>query len=359
MNCVKLTGMILILVTVTGIISGCIKTENGTGNRINITDMSGRTVEIPKKVERVVGIEAGALRLIVYLQATDKVVGVEDFEQRDNHRPYILAHPELADLSPIGPIHGGEAELITSMQPDVIFWTYAEAGEAHDLQEKTGIPVIVISYGDLDDERDTFYGALRLIAKVLDKEKRAEELIDYIDGTIQDLNDRTRNIPDQDKPTCYVGGIGYRGSHGIVSTETNYGPFLFVNVKNVASGLGTAHAFVDPEALIQWDPDVIFADEGGISLIEQDFTNNTAYQTMKAVKSGDIYGVLPYNYYSTNYGTVLSDAYYIGKVLYPDAFADIDPKDKADEIYRTLVGKGVYVDMEEIFGGFKEFQIEG
>ncbi len=46
-----------------------------------------------------------------------------------------------------------------------------------------------------------------------------------------------------------------------------------------------------------------------------------------------------------NYETILADAYYIGKVLYPEQFADIDPAVKADEIYRFVVGVPVYEQM--------------
>ena len=46
-----------------------------------IKDMAGRSVTVPAKVERIVGLGPGALRLISYLQATDKVVGVEDIDK--------------------------------------------------------------------------------------------------------------------------------------------------------------------------------------------------------------------------------------------------------------------------------------
>ena len=55
-----------------------------------------------------------------------------------------------------------------------------------------------------------------------------------------------------------------------------------------------------------------------------------------------IHTVLPYNFYSRNYGSILADAFYIGKVLYPDKFKDIDPQNKADEIFTFLLGKPVY-----------------
>ncbi|MHC1635832.1 MAG: hypothetical protein ACXQTS_04310, partial [Candidatus Methanospirareceae archaeon] len=79
----------------------------GKEAKLTVVDDADRTVTIHKPVKRVVGVEAGALRLIVYLRATDRVVGVEDVEKRyPGARPYIIAHPELAELPSIGPIHG-------------------------------------------------------------------------------------------------------------------------------------------------------------------------------------------------------------------------------------------------------------
>jgi iron complex transport system substrate-binding protein len=44
---------------------------------------------------------------------------------------------------------------------------------------------------------------------------------------------------------------------------------------------------------------------------------------------------------------VLANSYYIGKVLYPDRFADVDPEQKADEIYTMFVGKPVLSDINK------------
>jgi len=65
--------------------------------------------------------------------------------------------------------------------------------------------------------------------------------------------------------------------------------------------------------------------------------------------------LLPYNFYATNIGTALADAYHIGKVLYPEQFKDIDLEKKADEIYTFLLGKPLYREMKDEFGGFKKF----
>ncbi|ALV63680.1 Vitamin B12 ABC transporter, B12-binding component BtuF [Thermococcus sp. 2319x1] len=38
---------------------------------------------------------------------------------------------------------------MVNLRPDVIFTTYVDAKTAQDIQEKTGIPVVVLSYGQV------------------------------------------------------------------------------------------------------------------------------------------------------------------------------------------------------------------
>jgi len=322
-----------------------------------ITDSAAREVTIYRPIERTIGIEAGALRLLVYLNATDTVIGVEENEKTwGTKNPYNIAHPELRELPSIGPFHGGNPELIAAQTPDVVFWTYTTTGKADDLQNKIDAPVIALGYGDLGKNRATFYHSLRLMGNILDKDARAREVIQYINDTINDLDSRTANIAENKTLKVYVGGIGYYGAHGLLSTEPAYPPFLFVHANNTASELGIEHAFISAETLIDWDPDVIFIDEGGYNLVMNDLEEDK-YQDLSAVKNGKLYAVLPYNFYTTNYGTLLANAYYIGKVLYPEKFEDVDVEQKADEIYEQFVGKAVYQDMNNIFGGFKKIDL--
>ncbi|MEF8874732.1 MAG: hypothetical protein V5A88_08720, partial [Candidatus Thermoplasmatota archaeon] len=80
--------------------------------------------------------------------------------------------------------------------------------------------------------------------------------------------------------------------------------------------------------------------------------------TIDAIEDNMVYGVLPYNYYTANYGTILANSYYIGSILYPDRFDGVNLNKKADQIYKKLLGEGVYDDMEEAFVGYKNLQFE-
>jgi len=338
-------------------------------------DGFGRNVTVPVPLEGVVCSGSGCLRYLVYMQAKDLVVGVDDIEKKDQAvegRPYALAWgSQFKTLPLIGEFRGkDDPEKIIGIGPQVIFKTgstgtaYAtSAADADKLQEKTGIPVVAFPYGSLrnDAEKAEMYAGLRVMGKALGKEDRAEEIIAYIEATIKDLQSRTADIPETDRKTAYVAGVSSAGAHGVISTEPAYPPFLWVNAKNVAAGMGTAHADIAKEALVEWDPDYIFVDVGTLQLDNQgalgELKSDPALRGLSAIKQGRVYGVLPYNFYNTNYESVLADAYFVGKILYPDQFADIDPAQKADEIYTFFVGKPVFLQINSQYGGFGFSQI--
>jgi len=339
------------------------KTANLADSTVQITDGFGRNVDVPKDVKSVVCSGAGSLRYLVYLQAQDLVVGVDGLEKNKSQiegRPYVLANPQLRDYPLIGEARGkDDPEKLIEVSPQVILKAGSLAGQsvsmdtvdADNLQEKTGIPVVSFPYGSLTTEtqKAQMYSSLRLMGDVVDKRERAEEVIAYIDSTMNDLQTRTANLSESEKKSVYVGGVSFAGAHGIVSTEPAYPPFIWVNAKNVASGIGGGHADIAKEALVEWDPEYIFVDVGTLQLGNDgalaELKNDPALKELSAVKNGKVYGTIPYNFYTTNYESVLVNAYFAGKVLYPDRFEDVDPEAKADEIYTFFVGKPVFSDL--------------
>jgi iron complex transport system substrate-binding protein len=356
---------------------GSVEMEAEVVDTIKIFDGMGRTVEVPKYPEYVICSGAGCLRLLVYLQAQDRIVAVDDMEKSRpmfKARPYSLANPQFDSYPLFGEFRGHDnPELIAGLdpQPDVIFKTYGQMGSNPDeLQEKTGIPVVVLNYGDLLGYREDLYRSLRLMGKILGKTGRAEEVIAFFDGIISDLDRRTSDIPDELKKSCYVGGIAIKGPHGLQSTEPAYPPFLLINAKSVAYDPDKplselSHADIAKEKIVEWDPEVLFVDlatiqSGEASGALYELRNDPAFKTLFAVRQGKVFGVLPYNWYTQNFGNTFADAYFIGTVLYPDQFSDINPDEKSDEIYTFLVGAPVFDEMDALFQNlvFKRITLE-
>jgi iron complex transport system substrate-binding protein len=336
--------------------------DNGT---ITLTDTMNRTVTLDGTPERVIGVGAGSLRLLVYLNASEKVVAVDERDRKPmtagaagmpsgEDRPYLLANPGLADLPSAGRI-SGDPEAIMAQRPDAVFVTFTTAKDAQTLQEKSGVPVIALVTGDLGANRGAFERSLRTMGTALGREERAEEVLTYINATTADLRNRTADIPAADRPRVYIGGVAFNGAHGFLSTDPAYAPFMLLGADNVAAETGPGgQVMIDREKLIEWNPDVIFVDEASAALVADDL-RDPVFQSLDAIENGRVYGVMPYNWYANNYDTVLADAYFIGKTLYPERFTDVDPVEKADEIYRLLDGGPAYEGMQRIFGGFGPF----
>ena len=341
----------------------------GSAEARTITDARGRQVEIPEKVERIVCSGSGCPRLLTYLQAQRMLVGVDEGETRKREfdaRPYAFANPWLKELPMIG-MQGGrdnpEAILMIDPPPQVILRTYPDSGyDPVELQAKTGIPVVTLEYGGLlPDQRPDLYQSLRLMGEVTGRSSRAEEVIAFFEEHLGELEARMEKIEQDQRPSAYVGGIAYSGAHGFQSTEPSYPPFVLLNINNLAGKSKRllnqrSNAVISKEKILAWDPDYLFLDLSTLRLIGtesglQELRNDPGYRTLTAVQKGEVYGVLPYTWCTKNYDSILADCYFVGKVLYPERFEDIDPKEKADEIFSFLVGEPVFDTMDKMFMG--------
>jgi iron complex transport system substrate-binding protein len=298
------------------------------------------------------------------MQATDLVCGIEYNETR-RQVPYLYANPQLTEKPVIGMGNQTDPELLTAMAPDLIFVSYYTVSEADRLQARTGIPVLAINYGNFDDEIETVFEALRFLGQVLERNARAEFLSTYIPETIDDLDQRSKSNATGKIPQAYIGGISYRGSHGITSTEPRYPSFRFLNIQNVAASLPAVmtsprdnmiNAFIDPEQLITWNPEYIFLDMSSTTY-SGNMLDEPWIHLLDATRQNKTYTLLPYNWYTTNYSTILVNSYFIGEWLYPEQFKDIDPEQKAREIYTTILGGQAYDSMIEKFGPCRKIEM--
>lgn len=371
----KVMAFLLVLLMPVLLLSGCGGTagtkEVGTvptvakAQKQKITDLVGREVELSVPVQKIVAIGPGALRLVTYAEGASMVVGIEEIEKKPSPgRSYMLAYPDLKKLPSIGqggPDTAPNEESLVGVKPDVIFVsTLVDKEKANQLQAKTGIPVVVLSYSSGTTSFDeNLYRSLNMMGMIIGKEKRAQDVVAYLKQSEKDLAERTKGVPVGDKAKVYVGAVGSKGAHGIESTQAKYPPFMFIGAKNVVDETGKSGSFmIDKEKLISWDPDILFLDAGGYALVTDDYKKNPAlYQSLSAVKNGQVYSQIPFNNYTTNIETAFADAYYAGKIIFPQQFQDIDPIKKSDEIYQFLLGKPLYAEMARDLGGFKKLEL--
>lgn len=325
-----------------------------------IVDGNGREVEIPYTVESIVCVGVGALRYTCYMQGQDLVVGVEDYEIKAGmSRLYNYVNFDRFGSLPVTGTNGEPfVEEIVNVGPQVIVMSSYASVDPDELQGKTGIPVVMVPGSDttLDDKA---YETIRILGELYGKEDRAEELTVYLHGIEKDLAQRVEGIPEEDKPTAYVCGVSFKGAHGFEGTEAFYGPFELIQANNLANITGQTGAFdIDLEQVLQWDPQFIFVDFNGMSLINEDYAANPDfYNSLTAVQEGRVYSQISFRSSASNLETALADAYYAATILYPEQFADVDIEAKTGEIFETLLGSNPYNDLKESGYEFKAVTI--
>lgn len=356
----RIIMLLLSTVICFGIIAGCNAPAGEKATTRTIVDGQGRQVDIPVTVNSVVCVGVGALRYTCYMGAQDRVVAVEDCEKTAAiSRLYNFVNIEkFQDLPVIGSNGKPNAEEIIKVMPDVIVMSKSASVDADELQNQTGTPVVVVPGSDTTLDTNC-YDTIRILGELYCLEARATELTNYLQGIYKDLNDRTKDIPDSEKPSVYVGGVSFKGHHGFEGTEAGYGPFALIHAKNLADTTGQSGAFnIDLEQVLAWNPDVIFVDFNGMNLIKEDYAKNSDYyHALTAVQTGKVYSQISFRSNASNLETALADAYYAACVIYPELFNDVDPVTKAGEIFTMLLGVNPYEALKEAGYEFRSIEI--
>ena len=347
---------------------------------VSVTDMIGREVNInPGSYKRVVCIGAGALRMYCYIGDVSALAGVEDIdnttlEQRPAMfdsvaRPYVLAFGETFNTLPSCGVGGpmaqtAEAEKILACDPDIVISEFEDVDKSNALQEQLGVPVITLSAGSKGVFDEKFYGSMELLGKVFGKEAKAEALVKYVKDEAAAISARVADIPESEKPSVYICGLGNWGTTDHLMTAENYASFEVAGVKNAVSGLGLEGVGpIEEEKFVELSEtmDIIIMDAAAVKNIKPLYTEDpTMFDTCKAWKNGQVYLEMAYNAYYTNYEIALLNTWFIAKTVYPEAFEDIDMTAKTNEVTRQFLGAELANEIfacPSSFGGYGKLDI--
>ena len=342
-----------------------------TENTITITDMASRENTIKESDrERVLCIGAGALRLYSYVGDISKLVAVEDIDRSvdsnifaDVSRPYYDLNKEAFSKLPScgkgGPqAQFAETEKILSCNPTLIISEYEDVTKANDLQEKVGVPVVVVKYGKKSVFDDNVKSSLSLLGKVLGKTENAVKLINYISACKSELEDNVKDVKDEDKPSMYVGCLGNWGKQDIYSTSASFPLFEVSSINNCVTSDLVKDGTLEKEAFFSLNPDKIVLDSAGLTKFKTTYqADSDLFDSLDAFKNGEIYLEMPFNAYYTNLEVALMDAYYLASVSYPEIYKDYDLEGKYGEISEAFLGQKCYSLVKNAkmsYGGFQK-----
>ncbi len=337
-----LLALIMAVVTTTALVA---MAQPESASERTVTDMRGRTVSIPHTVDTLIALDAGSLRLVSYLDATDKVIAVEDDGHGRERSPYEffalatyrIAYPALRSLPSIGSAANHEG--IIAANPDHIISSATDVAKLDQLEKTLGIPVFGV---DVDVElydAERFYTQNEILGTVLGKETRASELNEGIKALLSDLERRRSAVKDPKR--AYAGGMMFYGPADLLRTTGDFLPFDLVGAVNVmpTNPTGNRQPYMTSlEDLIAASPDYVFIDAANINLSRSGYQKNKATldTLVPAFRDGDVHTTFVYKYYGTNWENQLVNVFYVGSVLYPELYSDVTIEKKAEEIWELF-----------------------
>lgn len=368
MNAKKLLALLVVFGMFISLCA-CVAQETptlGETKEIMVTDMIGRQVKvIPGSYKKVVCIGAGALRMYSYIGDVALLAGVEDIDNTalsarpmmfdSVARPYVLAFGDTFNQLPScgvgGPMaQAAEAEKILACGPDIVISEFEDVEKSDALQQQLGVPVITLSAGGKGVFDQKFTGSMELLGKVFAQEQKAAKLVKFVADEKAAIEARVADIPEEDKPSVYICGLGNWGTTNHLMTAENYISFQVAGVKNVVSDLGIQGIGpIEEEKFVELGEqmDIIIMDAAAVKNIKPLYAEDkTLFDTCKAWKNGEVYLEMAYNAYYTNYEIALINTWFIAKTVYPEAFADVDLTAKTNQVTKMFLGAEL---AEEIF----------
>jgi len=250
-------------------------------------------------------------------------------------------------------------ETLASLDPDVVFlragaWAFS-AGSDENLEktiqtiDSLGIPLVIL-VGPPYQERPTVDNVgeeIRLVGEVFARQEDADALASYLEGEIAVIRERTKDIPEGEKPRMMQFGLSPRarqgGGAGMAwggDTIESYFIEEIANAKNAYEGTG-AFVVISTEQVLALDPDVIVLPTAqGYHPAEELYTAPyyQNLQELSAVRNHRVYALpwTPYNWAKRLEYPI--EAMVIAKAAYPDRFADINVGEWTLDFYQQVYG---------------------
>jgi len=344
------------------------------GKPKTVTDMADKEVTLYRPPERVAALSHVFIQEVMFVFGIpeDALVAIggcggevgsynytyegKQYTYTGSGYPSDVLYPKCLELPNVGRIDDGiNYEVLANAQPELVIIRVCCCQSEENVErvgsviESLGIPVVIIkdprSY-DVQNE-DIIYNEIEVLGTVFDKQEKAEQLIDAMDEPVELIRDRTRDIPEDEKPNVlYFGlsrkareqGLGVGNTAGIETFESKMLEDI-VNAKNAFRGT-VPSAILSSEQVLALNPDVIilptsYGHHPPTELYESEHFKRI--QEVMAIQEKRVCS-LPATGCRSERLEFPIELMIEAKCCYPERFADIDISEWSSDYYKEIYG---------------------
>lgn len=229
-----------------------------------VTDMAGRTVEIPGTVESVATFgSVGVLNAFVECMGKGDLIANEmpaNFTKNDKWAMQYKFAPQMKGEPVLETADGIDMEATMALNPDLCITMMEDMAQQ---LEEAGMTVIVLQWGDTEDVKT----AVNLMGEVFGVEDRADDYNAYFDETVKKAADRTAKLSDDERLKVIYGDVESLTNPHVISEWwlTAAGGQSVTEEKHQKNSLEYTM-----EDLLAWQPQVIFSSNTDTATIYAD-----------------------------------------------------------------------------------------
>lgn len=304
---------------------------------VTFTDHEGREVTLPAPAQRIASIPIPmASTLIAIDGATDRLVGMNP-TAKSAIMEGILGRifPEARDIPSdvTAPSFIPNVEELARVNPDLVIQWAGRGPDYIDPITNAGLNLMTIRYGSEELTRD--YMTMAAIA--MGRPERIEALIDWRAQVQADIEARTADLADEDRPSVlYL--LRAMDTLRASGTENNYNAWyhILAGGRNAAEDMTGGWADINLEQIASWNPDVIFLNSFEADLTIDRILDDPILSLTNAAQTGRVYK-MPlggYRWDPPNQESPLTWMW-TANLLHPDRF-DYDLRAEMRSAYQVL-----------------------
>lgn len=309
-----------------------------------IRDSVGRNVQAPIVCEHIAALDSFSGEALVMAGAGPYMVAAPNGVSSDVILKLIF--PELDEVP--APSSGGTVniESLWSVKPDIVLVKssmYYSKDEIEKL-EKLGIPYLVVEYSTIEEQ----IAALEMIGRILPPEQseRMGAIVEAYRTTVARVEERVARIPASETVKVYHSinqAVMTDGSSSIGADWITRTGAIDVSAKESSTDRnGDFQATL--EQVFAWDPDIVICNEATTA---DYLLTDSKWTGLRAVIEQHVY---PIPIGATRWGQRGSvetwfAMLWLGKLAYPDYFADIDLHAEVVDFYGSVLGVDVDDDL--------------
>jgi iron complex transport system substrate-binding protein len=312
-------------------------TPTVTAKPVTITDSTGKVITLPAAANRIIVTNSDAAEVLIALGAKNKIVGIVNTV---NNTPLMASL--LGNVTSVGVWDNPSIEDIMALKPDLVI-SYA-SWKPKNLEQFQAANVTLVQ---LDCYKmDNLTSDIRKVGILCGEEANASAYAGFIEDNMKTVTERTANVTESQKPRVYW----EQNTTTITTAGKGSGGNTLISMSggsNIAGNQTQMYPQVSAEWILQSNPDIIVRNVGYVKSQEYmagkiaDIKNRTGMETVNAVKDNKVYIMST----AVAYGPKgFMGMLYMGKILYPDRFNDVDPAKALDAYAQKFVsGANDYV----------------